>query len=161
MRVLGSSPSRSFRDGEGAMRPGRVAIFNGAHSRTLGCHGNHVAGEQQHNRGNMEAHSPKALLTQRSSSDLRATRSRERQTCGQESTRGKSQLQEVLRFMIHQEYSVKAGIEAVSTHYRVCHESQYFYVPNFGTLTIIFSFLAYENHPYLYAYIYTYLTAVR
>ena len=29
--------------------------------------------------------------------------------------------------MTHQEYSVKAGIEAVSTHYRVCHESQYFY----------------------------------
>ena len=50
--------------------------------------------------------------------------------------------------MRHQEYSVKATIDAVSTPYLVSHESDYFYSRTFSFLTIIFSFLAYENHPY-------------
>ena len=52
--------------------------------------------------------------------------------------------------MRHQEYCVKATIEAVSTPYLVSHESDYFYLLTFSNCEIIFSaFLAYEKHPYL------------
>ena len=49
--------------------------------------------------------------------------------------------------MRHQEYSVKATIDAVSTPYLVSHESDYFYSRtfSFSTIIFIFSFLAHKN----------------
>jgi hypothetical protein len=69
---------------------------------------------------------------------------------GKKSTMGgytENQLHEVRRFMRYQAYSLKAGIDAVSTPYLISHESQYFYRRIFSSWMIIFSFLAYEKHP--------------
>ena len=45
-------------------------------------------------------------------------------------------------------YQPKAAIDAVRMDYLSCHESQYFYRLTFSSRIRIFSFLAYENHPY-------------
>jgi hypothetical protein len=68
-----------------------------------------------------------------------------------EGLRGQNQLQEVLRFMRHQEYRLKAAIDAVSTHYRVSHESKSFSFsknPIYGGSFQKIPFMWNENRPY-------------
>ena len=50
--------------------------------------------------------------------------------------------------MRHQEYRLKAAIDAVSTHYRVSHESKSFSFSKIQFMKLVFTRWWNENRPY-------------